>query len=165
MRSVAAVEFYRKNRGQGRKPYGFYAGEPAVIERMQALQAAGMSYEGIAAQLNGEGVQPRAGGCWWGKTVNNILRKARPAVEDRMLEAMRQLAPAWSAPVSVRELRAALPGMATAEFDLAVLALRAARKVYLSEHDFPLGEKEEVRRLLVREGDRYFVAITARGPR
>ncbi len=165
MRSIAAVEFYRKNRGQGRKPYGFHWGEPAVIKRMQALKAAGMSYEGIAAQLNGEGVKPRAGGCWWGKTVNNILRQAGPAAVDRMWEAMRQLEPTWSAPVSVRELRAALPGVATAEFDLAVLALRAGGKVYLSEHDFPLGEKEEVRRLMVREGDRYFVAITARGPR
>jgi hypothetical protein len=36
------------------------------------------------------------------------------------------------------------------------------RKVFLSLHDFPQGESEEARRLLVREGDRYFVAITAR---
>ena len=39
-------------RGQGRKPYGFYEGEQAVIERMRALQAAGLGYDRIAAQLN-----------------------------------------------------------------------------------------------------------------
>ena len=70
--------------------------------------------------------------------------------------------PQWSAPVSLKELRAALPGVAHAEFDRAALALRNERKVFLSLHDFPQGESEEARRLLVREGDRYLVAITAR---
>ena len=81
------VEFYLKRspaeRGQGRKPYGFYEGERGVIERMRALQAEGLSYDRIAEKLNGEGVKPRAGGRWWGKTVNNILRQAGPALEER----------------------------------------------------------------------------------
>lgn len=154
-------------RGQGRKPYGFYEGEQAVIERMRTLQAAGMSYDRIAGQLNGEGVKPRAGERWWGKTVNNIVGQAGPkvastrSVTDRMLEAMRILEPQWSAPVSMKELRASLPGVAHAEFDRAALVLRNERKVFLSLHDFPQGESEEGRRSLVREGDQYYVAITA----
>jgi len=155
-------------RGQGRKPYGFYEGEQAVIERMRALQAAGMSYDRIAGQLNGAGVKPRAGQRWWGKTVNNMVGQTAPklaparSTTDRIWEARRSREPQWSAPVSLKELRAALPGVAHAEFDRAALALRNERKVFLSLHDFPQGESEEARRLLVREGDRYLVAITAR---
>lgn len=156
-------------RGQGRKRYGFYDGERAVIERMRALQAAGLGYDRIAARLNEEGVKPRSGGCWWGKTVNNILGAGQAVIEERsladwMLEEMRRIEPGWSAPVSIRELREAMPGVESGEFDRAVLALRNEQRVYLSQHDFPQGERPEARRLLVREGDRYFVAITARRP-
>jgi hypothetical protein len=112
-----------------------------VIERMRALQAEGLSYDRIAEKLNGEGVKPRAGGRWWGKTVSNILRQARgPGTADRMLEAMRKLEPRWTAPVSIRELREAMSGVDAAEFDRAALELRDGRRVYLSEHDFPQGE-------------------------
>lgn len=155
-------------RSQGRKPYGFYEGERDVIERMRELQAEGLSFDRIAGKLNGEGVKPRAGGRWWGKTVNNILRQAGPAsglatvqsTSDRMLEEMRKLEPGWRVPVSIRELRRAMSRVDAAEFDRAALALRNERRVYLSQHDFPQGEPPEALRLLVREGDRYFVAIT-----
>jgi hypothetical protein len=152
-------------RGQGRKPYGFYEGERDVIERIRALQAEGLSYDRIAGQLNGEGVKPRAGGRWWGKTVNNILRQVGPgtmrSTSDRMLEEMKKLEPRWTAPVSIPELRAAMSGVDAAEFNRAALELRNEQRVYLSEHDFPQGERPEALRLLVRDGDRYFVAITA----
>jgi hypothetical protein len=159
-------------RGQGRKRYGFYEGEAVVVARMKALQGAGLSYERIAEQLNAEGVAPRAGGRWWGKTVNNILRQAgevcgdaqAPSTADRMLAEMRRLEPAWTAPVSIRELREAMSGVDAAEFDRAALELWRDQRVYLSQHDFPQGERPEVVRRLVRDGDRYFVAITARKP-
>ena len=166
-----AVKKALADRGQGRKPYGFYEGEPAVIERMRVLKAAGMGYDRIAAQLNGEGVQPRAGERWWGKTVNNILQEAnsrtaeKPAAQstaDLMLKTIRSIEPSETAPVSMAELRAALPGMDFAEFDRVTLALRKERRVYLSRHDFPQGESPEARRRLVRDGDDYFVAITVR---
>jgi hypothetical protein len=171
------------DRGQGRKPYGFYAGEAAVIERMRALQAAGMSYERIAGQLNEAGVRPRSGGRWWGKTVNNIvgagvaptaalstdLRQVNTDLgqvntADLMLEMMRELEPGEKAPVSIHELRMALPGVEHDEFDRVALQLRKERRVFLSRHDFPQGERPEVRRRLVRDGERYFIAITVRGP-
>ena len=133
---------------------------------MRTLQAEGLSYDRIAKKLNGEGVKPRAGGRWWGKTVNNILRQASgletvPSTSDRMLEEMRKLEPGWTAPVSIRELREAMSGVDEAEFDRAALKLRNQQRVFLSEHDFPQAERPEALRLLVREGDRYFVAITA----
>jgi hypothetical protein len=136
---------------------------------MRVLQAAGLSYDRIAGKLNEEGVKPQTGGRWWGKTVNNILRQAGRASQpgtvqstsDRMLEVMRKLEPGWTVPVSIRELREAMPGVDAAEFDHAALELRNQQRVYLSQHDFPQGERPEALRLLVREGDRYFVAITA----
>ena len=60
-------------RCEGRKPYGFYPGEAAVIERMKDLRAEGLGFARIAARLNAEGVKPRQGARWWGCTVNNIL--------------------------------------------------------------------------------------------
>ena len=78
-----------------------------------------------------------------------------------MLEEMRKLEPGWTVPVSIRELRQAMSEVHAAEFDRAALELRNQQRVYLSQHDFPLGERPEARRLLVRDGDRYFVAITA----
>ena len=60
-------------RCEGRKPYGFYPGEAAVIERMKDLRAEGLGFDRIAARLNAEGVKPRMGARWWGCTVNNIL--------------------------------------------------------------------------------------------
>lgn len=59
----------------GRKPYGFYEGEgePEVLERTKALRAAGMGFDRIAGAPNAEGVKPRSGERWWGKTVNKIL--------------------------------------------------------------------------------------------
>ncbi len=66
----------KKGSCEGRKPYGDYSGEREIIERMRALRAEGMGYDRIADTLNTEGVKPRTGERWWGKTINNILSKA-----------------------------------------------------------------------------------------
>jgi hypothetical protein len=60
---------------EGRKPYGHYKdkGEDIALERMKALRAEGMGFDRIAEELNAEGLKPRTGERWWGKTVNNIL--------------------------------------------------------------------------------------------
>jgi len=58
---------------EGQKPYGFYDGESEAIERMQALRARGLGYDRIAETLNAEGLKPRTGARWWGRTINNIL--------------------------------------------------------------------------------------------
>jgi len=71
----------RTGRCEGRKPYGHRDGEQAVIERMQALRAAGASLDAIATTLNNEGVSPRGSekskGIWYATTVSNILKAAQ----------------------------------------------------------------------------------------
>jgi DNA invertase Pin-like site-specific DNA recombinase len=63
----------RTGRCEGQKPFGHYDGENAVVERMKALRETGMSFDRIAGVLNADGLKPRNGVRWWGKTVNNIL--------------------------------------------------------------------------------------------
>jgi DNA invertase Pin-like site-specific DNA recombinase len=63
----------KEGRCEGRKPYGFYDGEEAVIERMNALRATGLGFDRIAAQLNMEGLKTRTGARWHGLVVNRIL--------------------------------------------------------------------------------------------
>ena len=63
----------KTGRCEGRKPYGFFPGEAHLVQRMKALRAEGLAYDRIAEKLNEEGVKPRRGEKWWGRTVNNIL--------------------------------------------------------------------------------------------
>ncbi|MFN7939096.1 MAG: recombinase family protein [Bryobacteraceae bacterium] len=63
----------REGRCEGRKPYGFYEGERATIDRMKTLRAEGMGFDRIAARLNDEGLPSRTGGRWHGLVVNRIL--------------------------------------------------------------------------------------------
>lgn len=61
---------------EGRKPYGFYPGEKAILERLKALRADGATYEAIASALNGEGVEPRqAGKKWHTGYIHRLLRR------------------------------------------------------------------------------------------
>jgi DNA invertase Pin-like site-specific DNA recombinase len=63
----------KDGRCEGRKPYGFYDGEPEVIARLEALRTSGMGFDRIAAQLNAEGLKTRTGARWHGLVVNRIL--------------------------------------------------------------------------------------------
>jgi DNA invertase Pin-like site-specific DNA recombinase len=63
----------KTGRCEGRKPFGYYEGETAVLDRMKALRETGMGFDRIAEVLNAEGLKPRTGERWWGKTVNNIV--------------------------------------------------------------------------------------------
>jgi DNA invertase Pin-like site-specific DNA recombinase len=62
-----------EGRCEGRKPFGHFEGEQAIIGRMTGLRASGMGFDRIAAQLTTEGLKPRAGGRWHGVVVNRIL--------------------------------------------------------------------------------------------
>jgi DNA invertase Pin-like site-specific DNA recombinase len=62
-------------RCEGRKPFGFYAGEDAALDRMKALRSEGLGFDRIAARMNEEGVATRTGKPWWGVVVNHILRR------------------------------------------------------------------------------------------
>jgi DNA invertase Pin-like site-specific DNA recombinase len=63
----------KTGRCEGRKPFGHYPGEGATLERMHALRESGMGFDRIADVLNTEGLKPRTGKRWWGKTISNIL--------------------------------------------------------------------------------------------
>ena len=55
----------REGRCEGRKPYGFYEGEAAILERMRQMRSDGATYAAIAGTLNREGVAPRDPDAKW----------------------------------------------------------------------------------------------------
>ncbi len=65
----------RTGRCEGRKPFGFYPGEKAVLERMKALRGEGLGFDRLAAQMNAEGLRRRKGTPWDGKSMNRILTR------------------------------------------------------------------------------------------
>jgi DNA invertase Pin-like site-specific DNA recombinase len=67
----------KEGRCEGRKPYGFYDGEAAALERVRTLRAEGLGFDRIAAQLNAENVPTRTGRPWHGVVVNRILTGKR----------------------------------------------------------------------------------------
>src|SRR5262249_27296826 len=67
----------KDGRCEGRKPYGFYEGEAAVLERARALRAAGLGFDRIAIRLNEEHMPTRTGRPWHGVVVNRILTGKR----------------------------------------------------------------------------------------
>jgi hypothetical protein len=60
----------------GRKPFGFYEGEAAVIRKMLELRALGLGFDRLAEQLNEESVRTRSGKAWHGRVVNRIIKAA-----------------------------------------------------------------------------------------
>jgi DNA invertase Pin-like site-specific DNA recombinase len=72
----------KEGRCEGRKPYGFYEGEAAVIDRMKALREQGLGYDRIAAKMNTEGLATRSRGRWHGVMVNRILSAERKRREQ-----------------------------------------------------------------------------------
>jgi DNA invertase Pin-like site-specific DNA recombinase len=73
----------REGRCEGRKPYGFHAGEQETLERMKALQKQGKNYEGIAKALNAASIKTRSGGLWYPATVRRILMHSSPATRTQ----------------------------------------------------------------------------------
>jgi DNA invertase Pin-like site-specific DNA recombinase len=66
----------KQGRCEGRKPYGFYEGEAAILERMQRMRDSGSTYAAIAEELNREGVTPRdADARWHPGYVHRILSR------------------------------------------------------------------------------------------
>jgi len=67
----------KEGRCEGRKPYGYYDGEAAALERLKALRAEGLGFDRIAAHLNDEHIPTRTGRPWHGVVVNRILTEKR----------------------------------------------------------------------------------------
>jgi DNA invertase Pin-like site-specific DNA recombinase len=66
---------------EGAKPFGFYEGEVAVLDRMSQLRAEGLGFDKIAATLNAEGMPTRkASKRWHGFAVNQILSRSVAAL-------------------------------------------------------------------------------------
>ena len=64
----------QNGRCEGNKPYGTFAGEQEVIDRMKELRQGGLAVDTIAETLNAEGIKPRAGAQWHSNTVYRILK-------------------------------------------------------------------------------------------
>jgi hypothetical protein len=62
----------------GRKPFGFFKGEPEAITKMKLLRDKGLGFDRIAAELNKEGIPTRSRKTWHGVVVNRILSGRRP---------------------------------------------------------------------------------------
>lgn len=58
----------------GRKPFGHFAGEAEVIQRIMELRAQGLGFDRLAEKLNEESVRSRSGKIWHGRVVNRIVK-------------------------------------------------------------------------------------------
>jgi DNA invertase Pin-like site-specific DNA recombinase len=67
----------KEGRCEGRKPFGYFEGEAAALDRMQALRAEGLGFDRIAARMNAERIATRTGKPWHGIVVNRILTGKR----------------------------------------------------------------------------------------
>jgi DNA invertase Pin-like site-specific DNA recombinase len=66
----------KEGRCEGRKPFGHYDGEAAILGRIRELHAQGSNYEKAAQTLNAEGIKTRSGGLWYPATIRRILLHA-----------------------------------------------------------------------------------------
>lgn len=97
------------------------------------------------------------------QAIHEKLAAAGADPEAQILAAMTRMEPSSTAPVSVRELRAALTELDGRIFDRTALKLCAEQKVFLSRHDFPQGLSPEDRNGLIDGQDgSYYVAIARR---
>jgi hypothetical protein len=83
LRGARVRQRAKEGRCEGAKPYGFYEGEEAIVERMKSLRSSGMGFDRIAAQLNADGLKPRGGERWHGLVVNRILTGKGRAAEAK----------------------------------------------------------------------------------
>jgi DNA invertase Pin-like site-specific DNA recombinase len=63
-------------RCEGRKPYGLWAGEAGIVERIKQMRREGTAVDKIAVTLNAEGIKPRAGAKWYATSVYRVLKAA-----------------------------------------------------------------------------------------
>lgn len=69
----------RRGSCEGQKPYGFYPGEAAILQRIEGLYATGATATAIAKTLREEGRKTRNDRDWLQPTVSKILKRLRKA--------------------------------------------------------------------------------------
>jgi DNA invertase Pin-like site-specific DNA recombinase len=84
-RSAMSVKRSRGERISGHAPFGWDFSpdgrlvandrEQTIISQMRRLRADGLSFRGIAARLDSEGILPKRGRCWFHTTVKSILAR------------------------------------------------------------------------------------------
>jgi DNA invertase Pin-like site-specific DNA recombinase len=84
-RSAMSVKRLRGERISGHAPFGWDFGpggrlvandrEQTIIVKMRRLRADGLSYRGIAARLDSEGIRPKRGRRWFHTTVKSVLTR------------------------------------------------------------------------------------------
>jgi DNA invertase Pin-like site-specific DNA recombinase len=73
----------KSGRCEGRKPYGAYPGEAAILDRILELDASGETTTAIANRLRAEGCKTRSGGDWLQPTVSKILKRIERSKSNR----------------------------------------------------------------------------------
>lgn len=63
-------------RCEGRKPYGYKAGEPVIIDQIKRMRSDGLAVDKIAAELNANGIRPRSGVQWYATSIYRVLKAA-----------------------------------------------------------------------------------------
>jgi hypothetical protein len=176
----------------GRQLAGFSAVEKRTLveSRTAALVAAGKLYlhPPTKGKLPKYGAKPAQAGAYLAKLekeLNALAAKLAPAgiTREQILDALRgkpaaeeraglerrisEFLKTKPGGIGVGQLREAL-GISAGEkavFDAAVISLYRERRVYLDQHDYPLGLNEAAKNELVSDGEgRYFVVIGLRDP-
>jgi DNA invertase Pin-like site-specific DNA recombinase len=78
---------------EGRKPFGFKAGEAETIARIKALRAKGKSLRAIGAMLDDEGRSTRSGKPWSATAIANILARAKVAKRTKLAHRSKRAKP------------------------------------------------------------------------
>ena len=65
----------KTGRCEGRKPYGFRAGEQPVIEQIHTLRGKGLPLQKIADRLNHQGIATRTGKQWTAVQINRLVKR------------------------------------------------------------------------------------------
>ena len=98
-----------------------------------------------------------------GEEISTVLPGEMASLQSTIMDVLARLEPSGVAPVSIRELRTAVPNLSKPAMDQAVLDLRRQRRIFLSQHDFPQGLPPHERAVLVDGQDgTFYVAITPR---
>lgn len=77
LRSARNRKRVATGRCEGQKPYGYYEGEPQVVQRMRSLRAGGMTVRDVAQALNADGIRSRSGRPWSHSVVAAVLARGK----------------------------------------------------------------------------------------